>query len=51
MAAVRGNRTSVPLSVIEATWPIAEQRDRALASLVADGLVEVTRSGRLRLPR
>jgi len=51
MAAVRGNRTSVPISVIEATWPIAEQRDRALASLVADGLVEVTRSGRLRLPR
>jgi A/G-specific adenine glycosylase len=51
MAAVRSSRSSVPRSVVEATWPVADQRDRALASLLADGLVEVTSSGRLRLPR
>lgn len=34
-----------PISVIETTWPSKEQRDRALASLVADGLIARTRSG------
>jgi A/G-specific adenine glycosylase len=51
MATLRDSPTSVPVSVIEATWPVPEQRDRAFASLVADGLVEVTRAGRVRLPR
>ncbi|MBU6245491.1 MAG: A/G-specific adenine glycosylase [Actinomycetales bacterium] len=51
MALVRGSARSVPTSVIETAWPDAEQRDRALASLLADGLIEVTRAGRVRLPR
>lgn len=50
MAVVRGSARSVPLSAIEAAWADAEQRDRAMASLLADGLLEVTRAGRLRLP-
>jgi A/G-specific adenine glycosylase len=34
---------------LDATWPEPEQRARALAGLVADGLVEQV-AGRYRLP-
>ncbi len=33
------------ISAIQAAWPIADQRERALASLLADGLVARTRRG------
>jgi len=39
----------VPPSDLEPEWPPAEQRDRALASLLADGLV-VLDNGDYRLP-
>lgn len=51
MQALRGSPGSVPMSALEARWPEANQRERALASLAADGLIEVTRSGRVRLAR
>ena len=51
MQALRQSAASVPMSVVEATWPDADQRNRAFASLIADGLIEVTRTGRVRLPR
>src|SRR6478735_7837957 len=39
MALLRGALEPVPQHAIDATWPDAAQRSRALASLVADGLV------------
>ena len=39
MAAVRGSDIPVPIAEIETLWPLAEQRDRALNGLLADGLV------------
>lgn len=41
---------SVPQGALIADWPDAAQRDRAIDSLVADGLIEIVR-GRARLPR
>ncbi len=38
------------ISAIEEAWPIADQRERAMASLLADGLVARTRTG-YALPR
>jgi A/G-specific adenine glycosylase len=43
MAELRGSAAPVPLARIEGVWHLAEQRERALASLLADGLV--TRHG------
>lgn len=40
MALARDTDEPVHLSRIEAAWPHAEQRDRCLASLVSDGLLE-----------
>ena len=40
----------VDLAALLAEWPDARQRDRAIDSLVADGLVEVV-ADRARLPR
>ena len=44
-AVLRALSTSSELSTVEESWPDAEQRERALASLVADGLVARTPSG------
>lgn len=41
---------AVPLAEVAADWPDPRQRDRAIDSLVADGLVEAV-DGELRLPR
>lgn len=41
---------SVPLDTVAADWPDAAQRDRAIDSLIADGLAEAS-DGTLRLPR
>ncbi len=41
---------AVPLDAVIPHWPDARQRDRAIDSLVADGLAEAS-AGRLRLPR
>lgn len=41
---------AVPLSALIADWPDAQQRDRAVDGLVADGLVEIT-DGVAHLPR
>jgi A/G-specific adenine glycosylase len=49
MAVLRESADPVPASRLDAVWPDAVQRDRALASLVADGLVAV-RAGRYVLP-
>lgn len=43
LAELRGSTAPVPLARVERVWHLAEQRDRALASLLADGLV--TRHG------
>ncbi len=40
---------ALPTAAVCADWPDADQRDRAIASLAADGLVE-SRGGQLRLP-
>jgi len=49
LAILRGADDPVPPSDLEPEWPPAEQRDRALASLLADGLV-VLDNGDYRLP-
>jgi A/G-specific adenine glycosylase len=41
---------ALPLAEVAATWPDARQRDRAIDSLIADGLAEAS-AGTLRLPR
>lgn len=51
MAVVRDCNTSASTADIAAAWPHALQRDRALQSLLKDGLLERTRSGRYRLAR
>ena len=50
LAVLRDASGDVPRSVLEAAWPAAAQRKRALAGLVADGLVEPTGVGSFRLP-
>jgi A/G-specific adenine glycosylase len=49
MAVLRESPSAVPRPALEAVWPDAAQRDRALAALVADGLVEAVGSA-YRLP-
>jgi len=39
LAELRGSAAPVPLARVERVWHLAEQRERALASLLADGLV------------
>ena len=51
MAVLREASSSVPKSQLDAVWENPQQRERALDGLVSDGLVEVTRSGRYRLPQ
>jgi A/G-specific adenine glycosylase len=50
MAVLRDADQPVRRSRLEATWPDAEQRDRCLASLLADGLAEQVAPGRYQLP-
>ena len=50
MAVLRESEGSVPVSAVEAAWPDAAQRDRALAALLAEGLVRRAPRGRLALP-
>ncbi len=48
---LRGSAGPVTRSALDAVWPDAVQRDRALAALVADGLVDPLPDGRFALPR
>ena len=50
MAVLRTVEGSVSHHEIAAIWPDDTQRKRALDALLADDLIEVTRSGRYRLP-
>lgn len=50
MAVLRDAQSSVAKSTLDAVWADSQQRERALDSLVTDGLVDVTRAGRYRLP-
>ena len=50
MAVLRDGGDSVTKPQLDAVWPEAEQRERALASLVADGLVVPTPEGGFALP-
>jgi A/G-specific adenine glycosylase len=50
MAVLREAEGSVPSARLDAAWPEPVQRDRALASLVADGLVVRTEDARYTLP-
>jgi A/G-specific adenine glycosylase len=50
MAALREAHGALTASALEETWPDAEQRDRALAALVADGLVVPLSRRRYALP-
>jgi A/G-specific adenine glycosylase len=50
LAVLRDADGAVPLSALDAVWDDDVQRNRALAGLVADGLVEPTGVGMLRLP-
>ncbi len=49
MAVLRDSPGSVSRSRLDAAWPDAVQRDRALQSLLADGLLVET-EGRFALP-
>ncbi|MEP7021881.1 MAG: A/G-specific adenine glycosylase [Pseudonocardiales bacterium] len=48
---LRGTRRPVPRPWLDAVWHDPVQRDRALESLVADGLVDPLPDGRYALPR
>jgi A/G-specific adenine glycosylase len=50
MDVLRANRTPVPLAGFDAGWPVTGQRDRALGTLIEDGLVELLADGRYALP-
>jgi A/G-specific adenine glycosylase len=50
LAVLRDSAEPVDRSALDATWEDAEQRDRALAGLIADGLVQPADPGRYRLP-
>ncbi|MET9313931.1 A/G-specific adenine glycosylase [Kribbella sp. NPDC003505] len=50
LAVLRSASAPVPKSDLDASWPDAAQRERALDGLVADGLVEPLARGRYRLP-
>lgn len=47
---LRASAEPVPLALLDAAWPEAEQRARALDGLVADGLVDPLADGRFALP-
>lgn len=49
LRALRATAHAVPLDRVAPDWPDAVQRERAIASLLADGLVELS-EGQLRLP-
>ena len=51
LAVLRDADEPVPAARLDAAWPDAQQRDRALASLVADGLAEPLPGDRYALPR
>ena len=50
LAILRAASGTVPKKTLDACWPDAIQRDRALDALVADGLVEPLPRARYRLP-
>jgi A/G-specific adenine glycosylase len=50
MAVVRDAPAEVPVAVLDAVWPDADQRGRALAGLVADGLLREIGHGHVALP-
>lgn len=50
MAVIREASGPVTRAQLDMVWPHAQQRDRALHSLIVDGLAEVTGSGKYRLP-
>jgi len=50
LAILRAASGAVPKKTLDACWPDAIQRDRALDALVADGLVEPLPRARYRLP-
>ena len=50
LAVLRDTEESVPKAVLDAVWPDQPQRERALASLVTDGLVVALPDGRFALP-
>jgi A/G-specific adenine glycosylase len=50
LAVLRNADGPVHRAALEAAWDIAAQRERSLAGLVADGLVEPTADGRYQLP-
>jgi A/G-specific adenine glycosylase len=50
LAVVREADASVSRDALDAVWSDTAQRDRALAGLVADGLVELAGPGQYRLP-
>ena len=50
LAVLRDSPDPVPGAVLDQVWDIDEQRARALASLLADGLVTQLADGRLCLP-
>ncbi|TCO49209.1 A/G-specific DNA-adenine glycosylase [Kribbella antiqua] len=50
LAVLRAASGAVPKKTLDASWPDATQRDRALDGLVADGLVEPLGRNRYRLP-
>lgn len=50
LAVLRGSPRAVPAASLVRAWPDDEQRERALASLVDEGLVIRLRGGRLSLP-
>lgn len=50
LAVLRDNETPVPQAAINALWPERMQRERAVAGLLDDGLVEHDGSGNYRLP-
>lgn len=49
LGTLRATAHAVPLDRVAPDWPDAVQRERAIASLLADGLVELS-EGQLRLP-
>lgn len=51
LAVLRESHGSVPQARLDAVWPDAVQRARALDGLVADGLVEPVEQGVYRLPQ
>jgi A/G-specific adenine glycosylase len=50
MAVVRDAPAEIPIAVLDAVWPEADQRRRALAGLLADGLLREIGVGHVALP-